>query len=524
MRTDRRAGVNLGYPIDHDFTVEQMHAWLHDDGIADVDAGHDDAQAMQQSGDDRNPVGLQPSLRPVEDLSEEGVAFPCEPERLEGESLPRGSPEGAAAVAGGDSGVGKDGAHEPRVPSAHHPLKLPLPDAFGDHRVPWGFSCLPCHKRKITATERTPASPASSRGALGPTAPCYLRPMFDFLRGRSRRSQTPPTSAPTELLRSVRTLTEANRKQRSPELDREILELRHRAGLALLDGGGMAPAPLLGRSSEPEVGDGGLASIAPDRLDAATLRGSIREHGYLLSRGVVRRDEAEAMAERIEAAFADRAAGGTTGFYEEFRPKRPSPPIADRAWIEAGGGVLAADAPAVAFELFELIDRSGLGEVVEDYLQEPVTIAIQKCTLRRADPSPPGGWHQDGSFMGDTRAINVWIPLSDCGVDAPGLDFVPRRIDEVLDTGMAGSGAEHLDDSDGVSPKSVLIAPSTVERAAGDSEVVRPAFSPGDVMLFDDRFLHRTGSSERMVRPRYAIECWFFGASGFPGDYAPLAL
>jgi hypothetical protein len=42
-------------------------------------------------------------------------------------------------------------------------------------------------------------------------------------------------------------------------------------------------------------------------------------------------------------------------------------------------------------------------------------------------------------------------------------------------------------------------------------------------MLFDDRFLHRTGSNPAMTKPRYAIESWFFGASGFPADYAPIA-
>ena len=45
----------------------------------------------------------------------------------------------------------------------------------------------------------------------------------------------------------------------------------------------------------------------------------------------------------------------------------------------------------------------------------------------------------------------------------------------------------------------------------------------GDVLLFDDLFVHQTGSDPSMPNPRYAIESWFFGASGFPADYAPLA-
>ena len=176
-------------------------------------------------------------------------------------------------------------------------------------------------------------------------------------------------------------------------------------------------------------------------------------------------------------------------------------------------------------EMLELLEGVGLRRVIGEFLGEPITISVQKCTLRKADPAPPGGWHQDGSFMGRTRALNVWIALSDCGVDAPGLDIVPRRIDDLLDTGGEGSGAEHLErpDDDSVSPKTVLVAPQTAEAAAGELGVLRPPLRAGDVMLFDDRFLHRTGSEQTMPNPRFAIESWFFGASGFPRDYVPLA-
>ncbi len=128
--------------------------------------------------------------------------------------------------------------------------------------------------------------------------------------------------------------------------------------------------------------------------------------------------------------------------------------------------------------------------------------------------------------MGETRALNVWVALTDCGVDAPGLEFVPRRLDDLLETGGEGSGVEGIEkpDIDGVTAHQVLIGTRTAEDAGGEFGVVRPAFKAGDVMLFDDRLLHRTGSEPEMPNPRYAIESWFFGASGFPKDYTPLAL
>ena len=37
-------------------------------------------------------------------------------------------------------------------------------------------------------------------------------------------------------------------------------------------------------------------------------------------------------------------------------------------------------------------------------------------------------------------------------------------------------------------------------------------------------FVHQTATDPAMTQPRYAIENWFFGASQFPEDYAPLAV
>ena len=67
-------------------------------------------------------------------------------------------------------------------------------------------------------------------------------------------------------------------------------------------------------------------------------------------------------------------------------------------------------------------------------------LSANKCTLRRVPIDANTDWHQDGAFLGaGIRALNVWLALSDCGVDAPGLDLVPRRFDDVLETGTGGA-------------------------------------------------------------------------------------
>ena len=151
-------------------------------------------------------------------------------------------------------------------------------------------------------------------------------------------------------------------------------------------------------------------------------------------------------------------------------------------------------------------------ELVDGYLGEPGLISMHKTTLRKATPSVPGAWHQDGIVHGDVRSLNLWLSLSRCGDVAPGLDLVPRRLEDIVadgdrrgdarDPGLPGEGRGG-------------------RRRAG---IVRPIFEPGDALFFDELFLHQTASDPSMPNPRYAIESWFFGGSAFPGDYAPLAV
>jgi hypothetical protein len=68
------------------------------------------------------------------------------------------------------------------------------------------------------------------------------------------------------------------------------------------------------------------------------------------------------------------------------------------------------------------------------------------------------------------------------------------------------------------------ISQQRVEQAAGETPVIRPIFEPGDALFFDELFLHQTGSDPSMPKPRYAVENWFFGGSGFPDEYAPIAV
>ena len=316
----------------------------------------------------------------------------------------------------------------------------------------------------------------------------------------------------------IQRLTEANRAASDPEAQRRVLALCHQAGLALL-----AQAPVAPRFAEPEAGrlpaGDPLPEVPATHLTPGLIRAGILRDGCLLVRGLVDRGRALGMAEEIDRAFAQRerheaGKGIKPGYYEEFQPEPGAGEPVVRGWIKQGGGLLAADAPRLHFEMTQMFQTARLPELIGGYLGEPALISVHKTTLRKADPSVPGAWHQDGFFMGPVRSVNMWLSLSRCGDVAPGLDVLPRRLNDYLATATEEAVLDYT------------ISQAQVDQAAAaaGTRIVRPIFEPGDAIFFDELFLHQTGSDPGMRKPRYAIENWFFGGSAFPSEYAPIAI
>ncbi len=319
-----------------------------------------------------------------------------------------------------------------------------------------------------------------------------------------------------DLQAEIRSLTEENAAHREFDTERRLLQLRHFAGIrSLEEASGVPEHPEPDASKLPDTV--GLPDIAAEDLTPELLRAAILRDGSALIRGLIPREVALDFADEIDRSFAERDSfddGGEAAdnYYAEFEadPRFGAP--MSRPWIKEGGGVLASDSPKLAFKMMQMFNEAGLPQLASRYLGEPVAISAQKTTLRKATGDVAGAWHQDGAFMGDVRALNVWLSLSRCGDESPGLDIVPRRLDEYVTTGGEGIYISYQ------------ISQENAEAAAGDRPIVRPIFEPGDVLLFDDLCLHQTGSDPAMPKPRYAIESWFFGASAFPDDYAPIAV
>ena len=319
-----------------------------------------------------------------------------------------------------------------------------------------------------------------------------------------------------ELRAEIERLADRTRAGGDRDAERRLVWLRHLAGVRLADDAATDAEFALPASDRLPAGDP-LVEIEPAELDAGLIRAGVLRDGCLLVRGLVPRDRAEAMAKQIDKAFGQRErhdSGKRTdpGYYEEFVPEPGAGEPVVRGWIKQGGGLLAADAPMLHSEMMELFAGAGLRELVTEYLGEPALISVHKTTLRKADPSVAGAWHQDGFFMGDVRSLNMWLSLSRCGDEAPGLDLLPTRLEHYLATNTEEAALDYT------------ISQRKVDDARGEVPILRPIFEPGDALFFDEKFLHQTGSDPSMRKPRYAIENWFFGGSAFPREYAPIAV
>jgi hypothetical protein len=318
------------------------------------------------------------------------------------------------------------------------------------------------------------------------------------------------------LVEAIRLLTEHNRVEREGEVEERLVRLRHEA-FATLDHRPPAsvPAPITATPGEP----GPLTELTPSDVDLDALWEGLARHGCVLVRGLVTRERAEQLAAGIDRALAAFDAGldgappsATSPWYAPFTPGPGKYRVGGRRnWVRKSGGVWTADSPRMLFDLLELVEETGIGELVTAHLGERPALSVNKCTLRRVPIDTNTNWHQDGAFLGaDARTLNLWLSLSDCGVDAPGLDILPRRLDEVLETGTDGAIFDWS------------VSPNLVAGLAERTPVVRPQFAPGDALLFDHLFLHRTAVAPGMTRERHAIETWFFAPSTYPDGQIPI--
>lgn len=330
-------------------------------------------------------------------------------------------------------------------------------------------------------------------------------------------------------LEAVDVLTAANRERRNPEVERRLVRVRQEAFGELDRSGPASTAPEMMSEAPAEAGGsvtlaGGLPEVAAADLTAEAVRAGMLGHGSLVVRGLVAPERAAALVAGLDRTFEARdryvarvPVAETTPWFEPFEPGPDYPKYSVQApnWnriVKGGGTVWAPDSPRMLFELLEAFEEVGLPRLVADYLGERPALSLHKSVLRRVSPDTGTDWHQDGAFLGEgIRTLNVWIAMSACGQDAPGLDVVPKRLD-LVETGTEGAYFPWT------------VSPTLVDHLMEGEPPPRPLFEAGDAILFDHLCLHRTAVDPTMTKDRYATETWCFAPSAYPGEQVPLVL
>ena len=188
----------------------------------------------------------------------------------------------------------------------------------------------------------------------------------------------------------------------------------------------------------------------PTASTAAARRPSPRSHAADLTAEAVRRQRSRARAACSCAASSEPHRPLRRG--HRHRPRRPQATAAT-PWHPGGAtsrsrrarrvasaatgwpaaaGCWPATRRAARHALRRPTRPSGCATSSPSYLGERPVLSANKCTLRRVPLDTNTDWHQDGAFLGEgIRALNVWIALTECGVDSPGMDLVPKRFDAV---------------------------------------------------------------------------------------------
>jgi hypothetical protein len=314
-----------------------------------------------------------------------------------------------------------------------------------------------------------------------------------------------------QLVDAVNRLAAAYRAKGDPALAIQLVDLREQAAREFDPGSGRSPWPPTYDDPFPQV-SGRLPEVSVDELTTDVLGGAVANHGALIVRGMFDDPRVSRTVEAIHRAHTWRDKGSAEPAGSEWYRTFPTHDRLNgvlRQRAASTGGIWLADSPATSAQVLDDLASVGVIDVVAGHLGERPFFSLQKAILRRI-PAKGGlvAWHQDGSFLdADVRAMNVWIALSRCGGDypSPGLEVVPRRIAEILP--VEGRPSPHA------------ISFEIVDEIASETPVTRPEFGPGDGLMFDERFLHRTYLNPFMTDDRDALECWFFAPSHHPTGY-----
>jgi hypothetical protein len=305
-----------------------------------------------------------------------------------------------------------------------------------------------------------------------------------------------------------------NRERSEPLLERQLMHWRHQAFYEPAVRTARPDWPPRATDPRPDLIDQ-IPEIDGGALNAETLAGALLHHGSLIVRGLLSGQLVSSLLADVDRAYDARAKAAddaTQSWYVPFL-EQTNDQLAESREFSGETSMLTSDSPHIFARWADVLEQCGALGTVSEYLAERPVLSAHKTRMYRVPADTGSQWHQDGAFLGGAgaRTVNLWVALTACGEDAPGLEIVPWRLNEIVPPGTHGSIFEWS------------VGEGKVSELAGDRPLVSPRYAPGDAMLFDHLCLHRTGVRPGMVRGRYALETGMFAPSTYP-DTAAIVL
>jgi len=214
------------------------------------------------------------------------------------------------------------------------------------------------------------------------------------------------------------------------------------------------------------------------------------EHGMVIVREVY----SPSLIEDIDAAFNQKRASQEHASVQNALTAEQSINFtlqAIRAFDIEINGVVAAYRLAMP-----LMDMASLA------MKEDCWIGTESY-FRRVEPTDTADglglrlpFHQDQNILGEP-VVNFWVPFTNCGVDAPSLELVSRRLDEIEtpdrhDRNLYGQMGAEIDEE-------------LIHERYGD-DLVAPVMAVGDAILFLGTTIHRTHIAPGMTKARNSVD------------------
>jgi hypothetical protein len=233
----------------------------------------------------------------------------------------------------------------------------------------------------------------------------------------------------------------------------------------------------------------------------------LTEHGLALLPAVLAEDSLTRLKESAARCF--EAIGMDKPLAGRYRFNRFSHSVLLTALMDFGC--------SGAEELVSPLSAPGLDRLFSEAMGCEWMCNMDQCWVRKKfaplqAPDPaynPQSWHQDGALgvrfpsesgraVPMTELLTCWIPLTPCGRDSPGLEFICRRQGALLHF-------TELDDQ-------------ALRQRFRPEDFRAPKLELGDVLVFLNGTLHRTYARPEMRQNRLSVEYRIFPARCIPQD------